>query len=102
MAAQLMTTKGFLALALYLWIRPATNSLPVPVSPVMRTLLSAAATCLRKLIIPSMAGFLVIILSSLQGPATIGSGVASNFTDRPERLRLILAAKSSQARGILR
>ena len=44
MAAQLTVTKGILWRALRLWMARATSSLPVPVSPVMRTVLRVAAT----------------------------------------------------------
>ena len=46
MAAQLTQTSGCRDLELYRWICSATSSLPVPVSPVMRTWVSAAATLL--------------------------------------------------------
>src|SRR2546422_9367202 len=44
MAVQSMQTKGLSHLGLLWWMRAATSSLPVPVSPVMRRLLSVAAT----------------------------------------------------------
>ena len=43
MAAQLIDTKGCPERRLRPWISAAVSSLPVPVSPVMRTLLSVAA-----------------------------------------------------------
>src|SRR5260370_21920438 len=44
MAAQLMHTKGLSRRELFSWMNSATNSLPVPVSPLIRTVESAHAT----------------------------------------------------------
>ena len=43
-AAQLTATKGFETRGLFLWMARATSSLPVPVSPVMRTVALVGAT----------------------------------------------------------
>jgi hypothetical protein len=45
MAAQLISTKGFAARRERWWTARASSSLPVPVSPVMSTVASVAATC---------------------------------------------------------
>ena len=51
MAAQFIATKGPLAEALALWIAWATNSLPVPLSPIINTFESLLAAFLLAAII---------------------------------------------------
>ena len=56
MAAMFMATKGPPARGLEVWISRATTSLPVPVSPRMRTLASVSATWSMRSSTRRMAG----------------------------------------------
>ena len=80
--AQLMAIKGLCALRLLRWIARATSSLPVPVSPVIRTVVSFGATLA---IVSRIAQMLSLSPKISCGPSSCSTAVLRTAFSRRER-----------------
>src|SRR5262249_31627837 len=99
-AAQLTHTKRCCCRQLFWWIRAATSSLPVPVSPVMRVLVSVAAILQRYALMFCICG-----LSPIQWmvpEVNVLCTLRNSCEQQSEKQRWTLASSSSHEKGCLK
>src|SRR5580765_84036 len=98
MAAQFTLMNGLLWRAPRLWSARATSSLPVPVSPVIRTVLGASATCSIRLITSAIARLRPTISPPLRFLSIIASSPSASLA-RPPPSRVVSVASEIRDAG---